>query len=412
MTDISSQHSRSISGEHLEVLGKRAAAMFVDGEAADLNAAVVGVVKEAGLSSEQVLRVIEFANTDAYLREFKKEGMNHHVVNFSDGPADPSQVLKELNSSDVSHVFDRGSSDYHQPPQEKRASAFEHHEEELFSKLAGAGAGEIPESNPLGAVMDLRDKFAGAHSHITSQLSSLETLHEDISNSLFHHVKQAAMSGAPLVDIVLAWEQNAPDELYVKLAFDKIAQPLVTNEVFRDTSELVASLEKNASAQRINPAHPVVGVFDEFCQTLSKIAELRQEQRDMAEGIGQLTHFIKQAALGGKVKEVYDVAKTHSRAGGAKAKELAHVMLGGEKGQLGHTVGNVAEGVISHAPEMAAGVAGLEAYKNLAYNPQVQQAQRIMYRNVPGSSAWDQHTQGIQAGVGDPYGQQQYGGMY
>ena len=68
--------------------------------------------------------------------------------------------------------------------------------------------------------------------------------------------------------------------------------------------------------------------------------------------------------------------------------------------------------MISHTPEIAAGVAGLEAYKNIAYNPQVQQAQRIMYRNVPGSSAWDQHAQGIQAGIGDPYGQQQYGGMY
>ena len=411
MTDLSSQHSRTISGEHLEVLGKRAAAMFVDGEVADLNKAVLGVVKEAGLSSEQVLRVIEFANTDAYLKEFKKEGMQHHVVNFTDGPADPNVVLKELNTSDMHVFFDRGSSDYHQPPQEKRSSVFAHHEEELFSKLAGSGAGEIPESNPLGAVMDLRDKFAGVHSHLSSQLSALETLHEDISNSLFNHVKQAALSGAPLIDIVLAWEQAAPDELYVKLAFDKISRPLIENEVFRDTSELVASLEKNASAQRINPGHPVVGLFDEFCQTLSKLAQVRQEQRDMAEGVGQLTRFIKEASLGGKVKEVYDVAKTHSRMGGAKAKELAHTMLGGEKGQLGHTVGNVAEGVISHAPELAAGVAGLEAYKNLAYNPQVQQAQRILYRNVPGSSAWDQHTQGIQAGVGDPYGQQ-YGGMY
>lgn len=91
-------HARSVSGEHLEVLGKQAASKWATGEHPTLADAVLEQVKEAGLSPEQVKRVVEFANTDAYLTEFKKEGANHRFVDFGrSGPADPAEVLKSLN---------------------------------------------------------------------------------------------------------------------------------------------------------------------------------------------------------------------------------------------------------------------------------------------------------------------------
>ena len=110
-------HARSMSGEELEMLGKQAADLYSTAKR-PLTEAVIEVVKHAGLAPEQVKRVVEFANTEAYLQEFKKEGSTHKVVEFEGGPANFSDVLKDLNDGGGGTVFDRGASDYGQPPPE------------------------------------------------------------------------------------------------------------------------------------------------------------------------------------------------------------------------------------------------------------------------------------------------------
>src|SRR5208282_6747332 len=101
-------HAHRVSGEHLEVLGKQASSRWSSGESKTLSDAVVETVKTAGLSPEQVKRVCEFANTEAYLTEFKKEGSAHKFIDFGSGPADPSTVIKDLNDGGGGTVFDDG----------------------------------------------------------------------------------------------------------------------------------------------------------------------------------------------------------------------------------------------------------------------------------------------------------------
>ncbi len=154
---LQQSHAVPKSGEELEVMGKYAASQYIGGKQKTLNDAVVGTVKHAGLSPEQVRRVIEFANTAAYLSEFNKEGSPSRYVDFAGGPADPGEVLRELNSGGGGTVFDRGLADYsmpmaelskaasarrapraEEPEQEKAASAPEP-EEDLITKLAKYG---------------------------------------------------------------------------------------------------------------------------------------------------------------------------------------------------------------------------------------------------------------------------------
>lgn len=52
---------------------------------------------------------MEFANTTAYLTEFRKEGMGHKYIDFGEGgPANPSTVLQDLNDGGGGTVFDTG----------------------------------------------------------------------------------------------------------------------------------------------------------------------------------------------------------------------------------------------------------------------------------------------------------------
>lgn len=126
VTLLQQSHAIPKTGEELEVLGKHAAKQYAGGACETLNEAVVETVKHAGLSPEQVRRVIEFANVNAYLTEFGKEGSAHKYIEFHGGPADPAEVLRDLNDGGGGTIFDRGLADYSiQPEAPKTASILE-----------------------------------------------------------------------------------------------------------------------------------------------------------------------------------------------------------------------------------------------------------------------------------------------
>ena len=115
-TLLQQAHARPVTGEELEVFGKKAAATYACGTCGTLTEAVVETVKHAGLSPEQVKRVVEFTNQNAYLAEFKKEGSPHKYIEFDGGPANPAGVIQDLNDGGGGTVFDRGVADYGSPP--------------------------------------------------------------------------------------------------------------------------------------------------------------------------------------------------------------------------------------------------------------------------------------------------------
>lgn len=120
---LQQSHAIPKSGEELEVLGKSAARKYVSGHCPTLNEAVVDTVKHGGLSPEQVRRVVEFANVNAYLTEFNKEGGAHKYVEFHGGPANPAEVLRDLNDGGGGTVFDRGLADYSHDPEPQKTAA-------------------------------------------------------------------------------------------------------------------------------------------------------------------------------------------------------------------------------------------------------------------------------------------------
>lgn len=68
--------------------------------------------------------MVEFANQDAYLQEFRKEGSSK-VVHFDCGPAVPGEVLQDLNDGGGGSVYDRGDLDYRMHPSSVKQAAAE-----------------------------------------------------------------------------------------------------------------------------------------------------------------------------------------------------------------------------------------------------------------------------------------------
>lgn len=369
-------NARPITGEHLEVLGKQASALFIEGKSKDLSAAVVETVKHAHLSPEQVKRVIEFANTDAYLKEFKKEGQEHKFIDFGHGKlADASEILKELNAGGGGSVFDSGMGDYSTPPSRaKHASApggvdgektagragsqaandFDEKLAGLF--LAGSSEPEYPYAEPMAPLIELHEKIAHVERDTADRISGLEIMYADLADGFYSKVKQAAMAGTELGEIVQALTDVAPSTEHMKVAFQLIAPRLLREGVFTSSEAIEGSLQKTAGAKLVNAEHPLLVEFDEFCEVLSKLAELRRVNIEASECAGGVMRIIKEAGTTpGGIAALAAKAAKQPHPGGIYG-QIGDALKGTAAPLAGKAVGALAgDGVAKHLAEGAVG---------------------------------------------------------
>jgi hypothetical protein len=397
-------HARPKTGEELEVLGKTAASKWLEGRAKDLNEAVIETVKSAGLSPEQVKRVCEFTNTDAFLREFKKEsGVNHKVVDFDCGPADHGEVLKSLNSGAGGSVHDPAGGDYDLPPSKHASASLK---ENLVLRQAFGFDPGMQFAEPLVDVMDLRDKIAGAYDQMSAQLSGLEIMCEDTQEILYQQVKQAALQGASLGDITQVLAVGAPDDRFLKIAFEHMTPRLLHEGVYSNINDALASMDKVASKQIVNPNHPLVTAIADFAECLSKLAETRAARVELNEAQAEATSFLKKANGGHVVrlaKKVHETAGKAAPHAGNAAKKVVDFVAGEGAGD---TAKRVTEHVVKNAPLAVAAGATLHGARVLSNNPGANRAYHKANAVLnPASDDWDNETARQQMPAGGFYPQ-------
>lgn len=379
-------HARAVAPEDLELFGKKAAAVWSSGACSTLSDAVVSTIKHAHLSPEQVKRVVEFTNHSAYQNEFKKEGSNHRYIDFGEGgPANPSEVLKELNSGGTEVVTrENNLDDYNGPPPEKTASA-----QGEFEKVASTEMySEAELANPLQEVISLRDRIEGLYKHAGSELDLWSRELDVFKEELFHNVKIAALSGYSLGELAQVFSSRAPDFEYVKVAFNTFTTRLLDKGVFSSPEELSSSIQKVASVQQdVDATHPLIQAFDGYCQTLNKLASLREEQEELGLMLGELNGFLKQASRSSKEeKGLLEHAWEKNKLLANKAEQAGHFV--GEKlwRGTGKTTGKLLKGTAYAVPALAA----YGAYQNtVGSSPAVQRLKSTALGLIPGTDEYN-----------------------
>ena len=399
---LQQNNSRPMSGEDLEVFGKTAASRYCQNMYGTLSEAVVETVKKAGLSPEQVRRVVEFANTDAYLQEFRKEGQ-HKVVEFQGGPASFSDVIKDLNDGGGGTVFDSGggSFDYDSPPPDvfKTAQVNAHRlglEEVKLAEAFGVEDAPLPYADPLKDICDMRVKLAAAYDSLMSDVSYLENEFADVGDRLFHEVKQASLGGLELGQLVSAWSSVTDEPEFMKAAFTQLTPRLIANGVFPSKDALGDSLMKTAGAGIVNPQHPLILGFSDYCNTAVKLAEHRLAAEEVAEHLDQVSTFCKQAGAGdvgafigkgirkgfGLTKKVWDGAKTIADEAAKGVEGIAAGAGAGPGVQKGLGWG------VRHVPHAMVLGAGVHAYDSAKYSPAFQRIHGAVMSHVPYTTPW------------------------
>lgn len=376
-------HTAPVSGDHLELLGKHAAAQWARGEHKTLTEAVTTIIKGAHLSPEQVRRVVEFTNIAAFHQEFAKEGA-HRVVSFSGGPADAPAILKTIDQRGAVVTYDRGLSDYQHPPPERTKTASRVAEAELDQLFSGPRSLE-PVAEPYQEAMEMWDKLAAIRDRLAGEINGLEVMYHDLHERLFREVKQAALEGTSLGEISQAWAAHAPSPEHLKVAFVGLAPRLLENGVFSSLDQMNASLEKTGAARLVNPHHPLVTEFGDYCEALSKLAESRATLGVVEVHMAPLHQFLKLAAAGGVLPEAWRHYKGGVEWAGKHIGNAAEFLVNNPA-----KPGSVAEGahkVVSFlGTKVAPVVAAHQVYKRVIEpNPVYQTVTDTILPSTPGT---------------------------
>ena len=260
--------AKPVDPEQLELMGKKAANMYTDGaHTLSLSECVVEIVKMACLSPEQVKRVCEFANTNAYLAEFEKAGEMRNVT-FAGGPADPGYVLKDLNDGGNPALNNIDNDDYQAPtPSYKTASLGMDKVAEAFGfpvenvKTASAVSRTRDHSShidPIDDVTDLRMGLVQAKEDANSKLASARIFCDGLAKDLCDAVTQAVETGTNLGDIGRAWSGYTEDARLYKEAMAKVSSHL------RARGHKEMTMMAKLAGVIPNPAHPVIAGYVAF----------------------------------------------------------------------------------------------------------------------------------------------------
>lgn len=386
------ERTSRMSGEQLHALGKRAASRWASGRNPTLTEAVVEVAKEAsGLNVEQVRRVVEFANTEAHSLEFRKQGADR-VIDFSGGPASAADVLRSLNDGSAPGSYISGSGDYDRPPAGVKQSSDE--EDAMIAALFPHSGHDLPD--PLRAARALRSKIAGDRNRGEEVAYRLRGMVGDLIDRLTSHVKEATRDDLPLSEVARAWSSVGPDEL-VKIAFNEVTARLVREGVLEGFDEVVASLQKTAQVRPLNPAHPLLVEFRDYCEVSEKLAEALEADADALSALEWFDAFEKDAGKEGLLPAALRHLGTASQATEGVGRAVGGA-LGGETGA--RLLGMAGKA----APYVGTGLAANEAYRRtLKYNPAVQGAKQTFLSAIPGTQEYNDSEYRYAMGGGGMY---------
>jgi hypothetical protein len=258
-----------VDAGHLEYLGKQAAALAETGSLS-LSDAVVRMVGEEKLGSEQVRRVVEFANTEAFNRKFGALDPSNRVVDIEGGPADPQQVIQVLNNQARPNTVDLASMDYAMPPSAKVANDVD--------LGFGSASSERTRGGVMQDVVDLKWKLSTAHEETVQMAESSQLQMTESLQALQKTVKSAALDGLCREDLVSAWTEVDSGLLPTAMKY----------------MPKLASRGRTKVGHRVNSAHPVVGGYREFVKHAARYATCTAARQNLERRLIEVDTFLSE----------------------------------------------------------------------------------------------------------------------
>lgn len=289
-----------ISPESLEMMGKEAANMFLDGGVA-LNE---GVAKLAGahddINHEQVKRICEFANTAVYLArhdQSKTAGAASSYPQFM--LADPNRVIQDLSDGARPTVVTQTDADYGRQPFKKISHDIGYAAlGEMFGKTASAEPDHSVDTG-VDNILATKNQLVGLRDNLTHTGETFDLMRKEAEAEYYDLVKRHLLDGGGFEDVMVSARSSGVGEERVGAALQPVVSQLIKEKVASPDrlKAGVRNLEKVAH-RVLNQEHPFVKTFVTLLALDDEIEKVASGLASVTEQLDAVNTFIKEQCRG------------------------------------------------------------------------------------------------------------------
>lgn len=300
---LSDRRHPKLSPEMLELMGKQAANQYFD-DGIPLNE---GIAKMAGahpdITSEQVKRIVEFANTAVYLglhEKAKTAGLQSSYPQFQ--LADSGIIIQDLTDGARPTHVTQTDVVYGQQP-EKRASFTKEVSDELLSDLFGVKTASTDLDYSTDSVVDeilgVKSDLQALKDHLTGAASQLDFMWKEACDHYYETMKRHLLGGGSFTDVLSAARTGMGTEKVAealkpfvsRLLREKVASPELLKAQANDIEKVAHRV--------VNVQHPLVTLFRSVLSLDDEIEKVASGLQDVDVELGRVDGFIKERFCAG-----------------------------------------------------------------------------------------------------------------
>ena len=288
------------------MMGKEAANLLI-AKGAPLHDSIVKMASSLGeLNGEQVRRMVEFANTSAYLAlhdKAKQAGAGHSYPQFD--LADPDQVLAELGAPGQEQEAPVDPAYLQAPAKQKLSTpALDAELEKLFlgengERVKTAGL-DFTHETGVSQIMTAKEDLSSLRYTLSSSAEKLDSLFKQAEADYYDTVKRHLLDGGSFADVARAAHevtdtatiQETLVPFVARLFQEKVAQPEALYHQLR-------TLEKVAHRE-VDETHPLVTQFGAVVALRSEIDKVASALQDVDSQLAKVKGAIRQEFLGAR----------------------------------------------------------------------------------------------------------------
>lgn len=283
-----------LSPESLEMMGKQAANMFLEGKGVSLNDAIA---KLAGghhdISTEQIKRVVEFANTQVYLAKHdqdKTAGAETSYPQFE--LADAGRIVQDLSDGARPTIVTQTDIDYNRLAKKEKVSSVQTERElaELFKTASEEK--DYSQETIVNNVMGAKDALIGLRGVLGERYDQHLELFKEATAEFYTYVKRHILDGGSIGEVMAALKPLGIQDEVVQ----PVVQQLLTEKVAKP-QDLKAQV-KEASAhdgRLVDEKHPIIQTYAGIMTAWDEMKTASAALEDVENHLTEVQDFIKKA---------------------------------------------------------------------------------------------------------------------
>ena len=278
LTSSAGRHA-SLSSEKLELMGKEAAALLVE-KGVPLNDTISKLAgAHSDINAEQVKRVVEFANTAAYLSFHDKNKMAGEESSYPQFDlADSNRILGTLSNTGKTSHMTTADTAYGRAPEKQKISTpkLEAALEALFVGNEKTASLDFSPATVTEHIMETKDNLISLKENLEHSGEQLDMLRKQAEAEYYDAVKRHLLDGGSFADVARGASEVFDDLDLMKEAMVPFVSKLLQEKVAKpeDLFQQMKGLDKVAH-RLVHEDHPFVaglGAVVSLNEEITKVA--------------------------------------------------------------------------------------------------------------------------------------------